>query len=273
MSRSRVIAAVLAVSFCVTSTWAGPCECPADADGSGAIDFQDILLVLADWGPCAGCPGDVDGNGVVDFQDLLDVLGAWGPCVFDYEPLRADAEAEQIGLEMIGAGGPLRVPDDVYDRVARDLGLIRTAEPTLAGETHSPAWVPEDLIVKKFPEVPPDDYDALNACLQLVLENHLFGDWYVLTFAGPLNAPALVEVYTALDSIEFAEPNGIFGGQNFWRPTDLGGGTWRWNVDDGYCDCFDGCDCHRLFVFEVDADGNVELLSFEEIFGLCCSGG
>lgn len=209
---------------------------------------------------------------MVDFQDLVVVLGEWGPCVFDYEPLRDDAEAEQIGLEMLGVGGPLRVPGDVYDRVVRDLGVIRAAEPTLASQAHTPAWAPRDLIVKKLPDEPSDDYDALNACLQLVLEDHLFGDYYVLTFTGPLNAVALVDLYEALGSIELAEPNGIIGGENFWRPTDLGGGTWRWNVDDGYCDCFDGCDCHRLFVFEVDAGGTVTQISFEEIFGLCCQG-
>ncbi len=54
--------------------------CPEDLDGSGAVDFQDILAVLSAWGPCGGCPEDLDGSGAVDFQDVLAVLTAWGPC-------------------------------------------------------------------------------------------------------------------------------------------------------------------------------------------------
>ncbi len=53
--------------------------CPADLDDSGAVDFGDILAILAAWGNKGG-PEDLDGNGVVDFGDLLIVLAAWGPC-------------------------------------------------------------------------------------------------------------------------------------------------------------------------------------------------
>ncbi len=53
--------------------------CPADIDGSGAVDFGDILVILATWGQ-TGVPADIDGSGTVDFGDLLVVLAAWGPC-------------------------------------------------------------------------------------------------------------------------------------------------------------------------------------------------
>jgi hypothetical protein len=54
--------------------------CPEDLDGSGAVDFPDLLAVLASWGPCPGCPEDLDMSGAVGFQDLLATLSAWGPC-------------------------------------------------------------------------------------------------------------------------------------------------------------------------------------------------
>ncbi len=53
--------------------------CPADLDGSGDVDFEDILRVLDAWGNKGG-PEDLDGSGTVDFDDLLIVLDAWGPC-------------------------------------------------------------------------------------------------------------------------------------------------------------------------------------------------
>ena len=48
------------------------CEsvCVADLDGSGAVDFGDILAILVAWGN-AGGPEDLDGSGVVDFGDIL----------------------------------------------------------------------------------------------------------------------------------------------------------------------------------------------------------
>ncbi len=55
------------------------CQCVGDVDGSGMVDFGDILAILAAWGNMGG-PEDLDGSGVVDFGDLLIVLAAWGPC-------------------------------------------------------------------------------------------------------------------------------------------------------------------------------------------------
>ncbi len=54
-------------------------DCPEDLNGSGAVDFGDILAILSAWGN-AGGPEDLDGSGTVDFQDILRVLKAWGPC-------------------------------------------------------------------------------------------------------------------------------------------------------------------------------------------------
>lgn len=53
--------------------------CPADVNGSGAVDFVDLLAILGAWGS-AGGPEDVDGSGTVGFGDVLAVLGSWGPC-------------------------------------------------------------------------------------------------------------------------------------------------------------------------------------------------
>ena len=54
--------------------------CPADLDGSGEVDFDDLVTMLSAWGDCAGCPEDLDGSGSVGFDDLLELLGLYGPC-------------------------------------------------------------------------------------------------------------------------------------------------------------------------------------------------
>ncbi len=54
---------------------------PGDADGSGAIDLDDLLATLAAWGPCpgpeTGCPADASGDGQVGLDDLLTVLSSF----------------------------------------------------------------------------------------------------------------------------------------------------------------------------------------------------
>ncbi|MFK7960676.1 MAG: hypothetical protein AB8G96_09120 [Phycisphaerales bacterium] len=54
--------------------------CAADIDGSGTVEFGDLLEIISAFGPCVGCPADLDGNGEVDTVDLLTVLAAWGDC-------------------------------------------------------------------------------------------------------------------------------------------------------------------------------------------------
>ncbi|MHC5003556.1 MAG: trypsin-like serine protease [Planctomycetota bacterium] len=52
---------------------------PADVDGDGAVDIDDLIAVLMAWGPCGAgpCPADTNGDGFVDIDDLVAVLLAW----------------------------------------------------------------------------------------------------------------------------------------------------------------------------------------------------
>jgi hypothetical protein len=57
----------------------GLIDCPADIDGDGDVDTEDLLALLAAWGQPGG-PADINGDGTVDTADLLLLLAAWGPC-------------------------------------------------------------------------------------------------------------------------------------------------------------------------------------------------
>ncbi|MCH2133026.1 MAG: hypothetical protein MK116_04665 [Phycisphaerales bacterium] len=55
--------------------------CPGDIDGSGAVDVNDLLAMLAVWESCPDpCDADLDGSGTVDVDDLLMLLMLWGDC-------------------------------------------------------------------------------------------------------------------------------------------------------------------------------------------------
>jgi len=56
----------------------GTC-CPADLDGSGAVDFGDVALLLLQMGD-TGTAADLDGSGAVDNADISMLLLDYGPC-------------------------------------------------------------------------------------------------------------------------------------------------------------------------------------------------
>ena len=62
----------------------GP-PCPADVNNTGAVDADDLVMVVLQWGACASCPAtpcpaDTDGNCTVDADDLTAVVLNWGAC-------------------------------------------------------------------------------------------------------------------------------------------------------------------------------------------------
>ncbi|MHC4428364.1 MAG: S8 family serine peptidase [Planctomycetota bacterium] len=269
---NRTFLILTASAFLAAPATAAEVICSADLDGDGQVATADLLALLSVWGTDPGGPPDFDGDGNVGTSDLLFLLSAWGPTTFAYPPPSSNPEAEQIGLEMLGPAGPLLVPQEDFERIDRDLALIRAFEPGLVGQTHSMAWAPNQLIVQ-VPDVNADAYVCQNEYYQVIDESNLFSDWWVLTFAGNMNVEAMVGIYMALDEVKFAEPNFLIGGQNFWVPTPMGGGVWRWDIDDGFHDCFDGCDCHRLYVIETDDPGNVKLIDYQEVGQSWCDFG
>ncbi len=238
--------------------------CNADLDNDGQVGTSDLLVLFSFWGPCNRCLADLDGDGSVTTSDLLELFSGWGPTQFEFAVGQDDLEAQQISLEMLGSAGPLNAPADIYERVDRDLDLIRAAAAGLVGQTHSPAWLANEMIAQILEGESQQEYLCLNEFYQVIKLDNLFSNWWVITFDGNINILALIPIYTDTPAVNFAEPNGLFGGQNFWTPTDLGGGLWQWVIDDGWMDCFDGCDCHRVYTIQTDAKSNVQIISIEE---------
>lgn len=52
---------------------------PADLDGDGDVDLQDLSILLADYGCTSGdCVGDINGDGTTDLSDLSILLADYG---------------------------------------------------------------------------------------------------------------------------------------------------------------------------------------------------
>ena len=55
-------------------------SCPADLNGDGKVNIDDLFIILGAWGTCNNCPEDLNGDGKVNIDDLFVILGEWGPC-------------------------------------------------------------------------------------------------------------------------------------------------------------------------------------------------
>ncbi|MDP7030458.1 MAG: hypothetical protein QF733_09590 [Phycisphaerales bacterium] len=56
----------------------GPEGCEGNMDGTGEVDIEDLLLLMAAWDTEEA---DLDGDGTPDINDLLLLMSQWGPCV------------------------------------------------------------------------------------------------------------------------------------------------------------------------------------------------
>ena len=54
-------------------------HCPADFDGSGAVDSGDLSIILLSYGE-SGSVADLDHSGFVDAADIGALLISWGEC-------------------------------------------------------------------------------------------------------------------------------------------------------------------------------------------------
>ena len=52
--------------------------CPADIDGNGTVNVNDILHIISQWGGTGR--GDLNGDSVVNVSDLLSLIDTWGNC-------------------------------------------------------------------------------------------------------------------------------------------------------------------------------------------------
>ncbi|MFQ5594746.1 MAG: hypothetical protein ACE5HA_11430, partial [Anaerolineae bacterium] len=67
-----------ATSPAVALTQAGPCPLPADLDGSGLVDVEDVMLVAGHWQlPLDDPRFDLDDDGDVDVMDVMLVAADW----------------------------------------------------------------------------------------------------------------------------------------------------------------------------------------------------
>ena len=241
------------------------CAGDGDTNGDGIVDPLDVGFVLARFGCQVGsgdasCDmADANDSGVVDPLDSGFVAARFGSTYLSYGPQRDNVEAEMLAMELTGE---IRAPDFEYDRILGDLALIRAEFPELITVIDDTDYVPDQLLVGVDDTGSIDDYEALNEFL-LVVDEQVESWGRILTFCDNLNAVAAAAEYNEVSEVEWAEPNYFIGIDDFITISP-DGDTYRYSIDDGFWDCFDGCDCHRYWEIDVAGDGTVTLIDYSE---------
>ncbi len=104
------------------------CDCP-DLNDSGAVDANDLAILLGAWGtvdPCA----DLDGSGAVGAADLAVLLGAWGP----YQC----AASKNGYVVSLSCGGECTGPSNDFCQDAAPIGLGDTNFSTAGATSGGP---------------------------------------------------------------------------------------------------------------------------------------
>lgn len=291
---------VLGAAALIGPSAAGSGACGSDLDASGQVNSVDLALMLGQWtegggvGPClSGPPADLNDDCRVNGLDLALLLAEWGQTpVFDFGPPMPNEEAAQIALEMLGPGGPLLPSAEDYQRVERDLALIRAFEPALVGAAHGPLWSPTQLHVYRDAEADQTEFQCMVRHYLAVEEVHPAPPClelrHTLAFPHKLNVEALADTF-ATDENNFVvicrfglgtsgstfcsvcpySWSAGFGGLNGWHPVAGADGVWQWTVRKGnHC-----MGPQEVWMFDTDAEGTVLLKDYqgpEAFAGLAC---
>ncbi len=270
--RSQAVFPILICLFMFTPWIAfGQCVGDGDVTGDGSVTLDDyeafftcmdgpgVLPHPAECNPTTLSRCDFDLDSDVDLDDASKFLKLFQAQYLPYGPHLENREAEMLAMTLANSR---RAPLDIYQRIQSDLAAIRIAYPQLVTVIDDPDYATNQLLVGLQSGQPLDEYYALNDYyLVQSEEDHTF--FRLLEFCDNINALVVAEDYAALDAIAYAEPNWLIGIDDFIT-VEAAGDIYTYDIDDGFWDCFDGCDCHRVYQFEVDGNALVTLIDYQE---------
>lgn len=271
MSFARSVSIVVCLASSMALAGDQTCVAPGEVLVDGQVDlFDSTLLVICLSGPGVteppgGCGAESfeaaaqDGDLDVDLRDAAIHLENFGREYFEYGPHRDNPEAEQLAMHLTGE---LRAPDEEYFRILGDLALLRDEFPQMGTIIDDPDYVPNQILVGLQSGAPLIEFDALNEFYLVTAVEKSFS-FATVTFCDNMNALAVSPEYAELPGLNYAEPNYLIGTDD-QITVEVIGTTYRYTIDDGEMDCFDGCDCHTVYVIDVTDEGDITLVSFEQ---------
>lgn len=239
--------------------------------GDTNIDGQVLLDDYASFQGCIAGPGfgpevpacepnasntsDLDADGDVDLLDAAGFQRAFGNEYFLYGPHLDDWEVEVLAIEL---SNEIRAPIDLYERIHRDLALIRTVAPQLNEIHYRRRYAARELIYRPEGMEPRPELTRLKAYYIAVEDRQIRRESEVrlLTFCDTMDMLRVAQVFRAHAEVVYAEPNFYIGDGNEIDLTIMGD-DYQYAFRCGYGDCLAGCYCDRTWTVTVSFTGQL----------------
>jgi hypothetical protein len=250
---------------------------PGDLDADhvvGLSDFQWLFACMGGPTPIMAytCPpeiadsADTDFDGDRDLADFAAIANRFGQTFFDFGPERQDKEAEYHAISL---AGQLRAPDEEYDRISRDLRLIRDAHADLIDVRDHRIALLNGLFVRLQSSEDHNEIDLLNEHYVYTSRNIYWNELFYIQYCDVLYPTVLGAIYEQSDQVEYTHGDG-FGciPPCCWNQVEVAveGTTFTYDFSFYYdpSDSFVSCGCRRTRVIKVDEAGTISQVSCED---------
>lgn len=180
----------------------------------------------------------------------------------DSRPPRANLNPN-LNLLSLRLSKGLYADDRIYDRLARDVAIIRALDRGLESVQYRPRLDPHSVNVFFSPETLTSArkgryraWDCLNGVFGAQIEDYSKAGFMLLHLPGLYNPDKVVELYRRLPGVTRVVVDGVIGdGSNIYVTRN--DSAWIYIFDIAGGDCPSGCLEHQLHYFEITADGTV----------------
>jgi len=173
---------------------------------------------------------------------------------------RDNYDAEILAIK---ATNSLVAPQDVYERVARDLTAIRLNDSV--SDIHCRLdYSPSSMLISfNDNRSINNDYtqlDCMNEYYGLIEKSRRFTGSYKYVYAGRFDISLLADEYSKLPDVKYAEPNYYYGdGDNICL--SIRDGVYSYVFKRGWGDCPSGCMYEEYLGFTSNQNGSIETYS------------
>jgi len=169
-------------------------------------------------------------------------------------------EAELLTLK---ATSLLTPPQDILKRVAQELEIIQTSHLDVSEIHPRFTWSPHNMTLhfdtdaaKALDDDSYHTWDNLNSRYRVTQIIIIKSEWATLKFAEPYNMPLLVNEYSKLPNVVYADPGYTLGDGDDICLT-IEGGVHFYIFKAGSGDCYSGCVNRTYWGFSADSQGQI----------------
>jgi hypothetical protein len=215
-----------------------------------------ICLTIFFQNPCWGAPP------VPPNPSTLPCANSWTRVARDTHVFFPDENLERLALRLSSG---LYADKTIYDRLVRDVAMIRERDPELKHVGYRMVHNVRVLLVSFQPLTfwlarahLYGDWNCLNRFLGADVVFHPESDYAELIFAGLYNPYIVSKAYRALPGVTLTEFESMLGDSSNLFVTREATGVWHYIFNIAGGDCPSGCTTADMHYFAITPDGRIQ---------------